>query len=73
VTVRSKGRVTGGGIRCPGRCKTTLTPGKELSLRATPARGYRFVGWAGACTGLHACTLHPKAAVKVVATFRKRT
>jgi len=33
--------------------------------------GYRFDGWSGACRSLHACTLHPKAAVKVTATFRK--
>jgi hypothetical protein len=73
VTVRGKGRVTGAGISCPARCQTTIASGGELTLRASAARGYRFAGWGGACTGLHvSCTLHPKTPVKVVATFRKR-
>ena len=72
VTVKGKGRITGGGISCPARCKATIASGAKLTLRARAARGYRFAGWSGACTGLHACTLHPKAAVKITATFRKR-
>jgi hypothetical protein len=72
VTVRGKGRVSGGGISCPARCKATIAAGAKLTLRATPARGYRFAGWAGACSGLRACTLHPTAAIKVTAAFRKR-
>lgn len=73
VAVKGKGRVTGAGISCPARCQTTIAPGGKLTLRASAARGYRFAGWSGACTGLHvSCTLHPKTAVKVVATFRKR-
>lgn len=73
VTVKGKGRISGGGISCPGTCKATLTSGSKLTLRAAPASGYRFAGWSGACSGLGVCTLHPKAAVKIVATFRKRT
>ena len=72
VAVKGKGRVTGSGISCPGTCKTMLKSGSKFTLRATPASGYRFAGWSGACTGLHACTLRPKVAVKVTATFRKR-
>ena len=72
VTVKGKGRITGGGITCPARCKATIAARAKLTLRASAARGYRFAGWSGACTGLHACTLHPKAAVKITATFRKR-
>jgi hypothetical protein len=73
VAVKGKGRVTGAGISCPARCQTTIASGGKLTLRASSARGYRFAGWSGACTGLHVfCTLHPKTAVKVVATFRKR-
>ncbi len=71
VAVRGKGRVSGGGISCPARCTTTFASGAKLTLRASPSRGYRFAGWSGACKGLHACTLHPKAAIKVTATFRK--
>jgi hypothetical protein len=72
VAVKGKGRVRGGGISCPARCKARIASGAKLTLRASAARGYRFAGWSGACTGLQACTLHPKAAVKITATFRKR-
>jgi streptogramin lyase len=72
TTVKGKGRVTGGGISCPGRCEVTIASGTRLTLRASAARGYRFAGWSGKCRGLHACTLHPKAAVKITATFRRR-
>ena len=72
VTVKGKGRVTGGGISCPARCKAPIASGAKLTLRASAARGYRFAGWSGACRGVHACTLHPKAAVKITAIFRKR-
>jgi hypothetical protein len=50
---------------------TTIASGAKVTLRASAAHGYRFDGWSGACRSLHACTLHPKAAVKVTATFRK--
>jgi len=73
VAVKGKGRVTGAGISCRARCQTTIASGGKLTLRASAARGYRFAGWSGACAGLHvSCTLRPRTAVKVVATFRKR-
>jgi hypothetical protein len=72
VTVKGKGRVTGGGISCPARCKATIAFRATLTLRASAARGNRFAGWSGGCTGLHACTIHPVGAVRVSATFRKR-
>ena len=72
VSVKGKGRVIGRGISCPRRCKVTIASEATLTLRASAAHGYRFAGWGGACRGLHTCTLHPKAAVKVTATFRKR-
>jgi streptogramin lyase len=72
VTVKGKGRITGGGISCPARCKATIASGTNLTLRARTARGYRFAVWSGACAGPQACTLHPRAAVKVTAIFHKR-
>ena len=72
VTVKGQGRVTGGGISCPARCKAKIASGAKLTLRARAARGYRFAGWSGACRGLHTCTLHPNAAVRIAATFRRR-
>ena len=73
VTIWGEGRVTGGGISCAGRCKATIPLGATLTLRASPIRGYRFAGWSGACKGIRACTLHPRSAVSLTATFRKRT
>jgi hypothetical protein len=73
VKIKGKGRVIGSGISCPARCETTIAAGTKLTLRATPARGYRFAGWGAACRGLGACTLRPTAAVEVTATFRKRS
>jgi Divergent InlB B-repeat domain len=72
VIVEGNGRVTDGGISCPGRCKATIAPGAKLTLRACAARGYRFARWSGTCRARQACTLHPKAPVKITATFRKR-
>jgi hypothetical protein len=73
VAVTGKGRITGGGIHCPVRCWTRISVGATLTLRASAARGYRFAGWSGGCTGLETCTIHPIATVKkVIATFRKR-
>src|SRR5439155_983016 len=39
VAVRGKGRITGGGIRCPARCWTRIASGPTLTLRASAARG----------------------------------
>jgi hypothetical protein len=44
AAVIGKGRITGGTIDCPASCTATLTQAK-LALKATPARGYRLVGW----------------------------
>jgi len=32
-------------------CYAETAPGADVTLRATPARGKRFVGWSGACSG----------------------
>jgi hypothetical protein len=61
VKVKGKGHVVGGAVRCPSTCKATVKKGSPLTVRAHPARGYRFAGWSGACPnniwGLGACTL----------------
>lgn len=42
------GVVTAAGIDCPGDCTETYnTSGALVQLTATPATGYRFVGWSG--------------------------
>lgn len=43
---------------------------QAVELRAIPARGYVFVGWSGACSGVATCTLHSLGDRHVVAVFR---
>ena len=60
VRVTGKGSVrgAGAGIACPGRCTATVGSYRQLSLRAAPAKGWKFRSWTGACTGKRAvCTL----------------
>ena len=75
LTVRLAGRgtVTGPRITCPGRCSAAVSAGDPLTLRAKPAKGWRFAGWTGGCRGTRlACSLSPQAAVAVQARFLRR-
>lgn len=53
VSVAGKGvvRSVPAGITCRGRCSAAFTSYKPVRLRATPAKGWRFARWSGACTG----------------------
>jgi alpha-tubulin suppressor-like RCC1 family protein len=42
---------TGATLSCPGTCSAAVTPGQDLLLTATPAPGYAFAAWSGACQG----------------------
>jgi hypothetical protein len=76
VTVRisGRGRVTSSpnGISCPGTCGHDFAADSGVRLIATPAKGWRFVGWTGACNGLGACTFHADRARLASARFAKR-
>ncbi|RMF89970.1 MAG: hypothetical protein D6736_07530 [Nitrospinota bacterium] len=52
--VRGRGRVTSTpvGIRCPGDCTAAYPQGTLVAITATPARGWRFLGWGGSCRGI---------------------
>ncbi|OQW92773.1 MAG: hypothetical protein BWK78_00620, partial [Thiotrichaceae bacterium IS1] len=70
------GGVTGGtslgSINCGsgGVCSQQLTPNASVTLTATPAPGYSFNGWSGACTNTtRACTISMTSAKTVTATF----
>lgn len=56
-------------IACPGRCSATLRAGTKVTLNATPADGWAFNGWSGACSGTAECTVTMDAAKFVTATF----
>lgn len=75
VRVAGRGRVTGAGATCAvARCLRTLTSHRRVTLRATPAKGWRLKGWTGACKGARAtCSVPMTAATSVRATFVRRS
>jgi len=54
-------------LSCPGTCSIGTSNVQEVLLTASPASGFSFVGWSGACHG-HAptCTAHVNGAVTYV-------
>ena len=76
VSVSGRGIVVGGGrINCGKRTNTIracggyFNVGQTVLLRALPARGQRFAGWSGFCTGTGPCRLLVDANKVVYATF----
>ena len=69
VTKTGSGTVTGPGIGCGSDCTESYVQGTVVVLSATPASGYAFTGWSGACTGTDVCTVTMDAAKSVKATF----
>ena len=60
VSVVGSGTVksTDGFINCPGSsCQHTYNPGAQVTLNATPASGWAFSGWTGACMGIGSCSI----------------
>ena len=71
VSVTGSGSVTSGpvGIVCPSVCSANFGDGTNVTLTATPANGWSFSGWGGACTGSGNCSVTMNAAAAVTATF----
>ncbi len=71
VTTQGSGTVTSSpsGISCPGTCSVNYPLNSFVGLSATPASGYSFSGWSGACTGTGACSVTLTSAKSVTATF----
>jgi hypothetical protein len=69
VRVATAGR---GSVSCVPRCSRAFAAGRPLTLRALPAKGWKFVAWAGACTGSRpVCRPATDFALRVRATFRR--
>jgi List-Bact-rpt repeat protein len=57
------------GVACSSSCTTQWDGGTQTALLAQPAKGKRFVGWAGSCTGRADCALTLGSPISVTATF----
>ncbi len=71
VSVTGSGSVTSGptGIACPSTCSADFGDGINVSLTATPASGWTFSAWGGACSGSSSCSVTMNAAQSITATF----
>jgi Divergent InlB B-repeat domain len=63
------GKVTGGGISCPGVCSASVADGSTVTLTASPTAG-TFTGWSGGgCSGSGTCTINVTGDTSVTANF----
>jgi hypothetical protein len=69
VRVTGRGKVSGVGTPCSTSCTRDLPSGARSTLRATPARGFRFAGWTGDCRGSTACKLQGDGPHRVAVRF----
>lgn len=74
VTKSGKGKVKSspGGILCGKTCSHGYVYGKAVTLRAVPAKGFRFLGWSGPCKRRGFCTIRTTGNVTVQARFGVR-
>jgi hypothetical protein len=56
-------------ISCPTTCSANLNVGTVENLTATPASGWSFSGWGGACSGTGSCGVTMNSPQTVSATF----
>jgi hypothetical protein len=71
VSVTGSGTVTSSpaGINCGSTCNASFAQGSQVTLTATPANGWGFGGWGGACSGFGSCVVTMNTAQSVTATF----
>ena len=71
VSVTGSGTVASNpaGVSCPSTCSHIFTGGAQVTLTPTPASGWAFASWGGACSGSGGCTVAMNAAESVTATF----
>jgi hypothetical protein len=75
VSVSGSGTVASSpsGISCPSTCSTNFNSGTQVTLTATAASGWTFIGWSGACGGTGTCSVTMNSAQSVTATFGQLT
>jgi len=72
VSGRGAVRSSRAGITCRPRCSASFPSFVPLGLTATPAKGWRFRSWAGACRGTRpTCTVPMTAATSARAVFSR--
>ena len=71
VGVSGSGTVasTPSGISCGSTCSASFANGAQVTLNETPASGWVFSGWSGACSGAGSCVVTMSAAESVTAAF----
>jgi large repetitive protein len=71
VGVSGHGTVTStpSGISCGSTCSASFASGTQVTLTETPASGWVFSGWSGACSGAGSCVVTMNAAESVTAAF----
>ena len=68
VTTAGRGKVT-----CTPVCSRSFPAGDPVTIRAVPAKGWKFARWSGGCRGTRpVCRPSTQAAVTVRAVFRRR-
>lgn len=60
---------TPAGINCGASCNASFVSGSVIALIVSPAQGFAFTGWGGACSGPTGCNVKMDADRTVVANF----
>ena len=64
------GTVTAPGINCPGDCSESYNSGRWVNPIATPATGYEFISWIGACVNqINSCWIQMTGSKNTTANF----
>jgi len=71
VSVSGNGAVTSsdGSINCGANCSANYASGMQVFLAPSPASGWSFAGWGGACGGIGTCIISMSQAQSVAAAF----
>jgi len=71
VSTSGSGTITStdGFINCPGTCSHNYSNNAPVTLNESPAQGWYFTGWSGACSGTGSCNLTMNQNLAVTAAF----